>query len=94
MSRDVLLAQANTRRLWRATIAGATFRGMTTHAIVLRGGTYRIETTSASGKRWLLAKVYPTEEAATARLRALHAMAEADQQMKRANAAAVQPRAD
>ena len=88
------MAQANTRRLWRELEAGATFRGMATHAIVLRGGTYRIETTSATGKRWLLAKAYPTEEAAIARLRALHAMAEADHQMKRANAAAVQPRAN
>jgi len=69
-------------------------RDMKTHKIVPRAGAYRIETTSATGKRWLLAKVYPTEEAAMKRLGALQAMAEADHQMKRADTVAAQPRAD
>ncbi len=51
---------------------------MKTHRIVSRDGTYRIETTSPTGKHWLLGRVYPTEAAATSRLRALHAMADAD----------------
>jgi hypothetical protein len=51
---------------------------MTTHKVIVRLGAYRIEATSATGKRWLLVKVYPTEEAAMVRLRALQAMARAD----------------
>jgi hypothetical protein len=53
-------------------------RGMKTHRIVLHGGAYRIEATILTGRRWLLKTHYPTEEAATVRLRALHAMADAD----------------
>ncbi len=68
--------------------------GMATHAIVLHRETYRIETTSATGKRWLLKRAYPSEEAALVRLWALHAMAEAEHQMKRAHPTPDQPRAD
>ena len=50
---------------------------MQTHKIVRRADAYRIEATAATGARWLLARVYPTEQAATVRLRALQAMAAA-----------------
>jgi hypothetical protein len=55
---------------------------MKTHQIVTHAGAFRIEATTATGKHWLLSRVYPTETAARTRLRALQAMAEADVQMK------------
>jgi hypothetical protein len=50
---------------------------MKTHKIVPRDGAYRIEATTATGKQWVLTRIYPTEAAAQVRLRALEAMAEA-----------------
>jgi hypothetical protein len=55
---------------------------MTTYAITPRSGTYRIEVVAPTGRRWFLSETYPTEEAALARLRALQAMAAADEQTK------------
>jgi hypothetical protein len=59
---------------------------MKTHQIIAEAGEFRIQATTATGKRWLLSRVYPTEAAARTRLRALQAMEEADQQMKALNA--------
>ena len=62
---------------------------MKTHQIISQAGGFRIQATSPTGKHWLLSRVYPTEAEALTRLRALHAMAEADQQMR---TLAVRPR--
>jgi hypothetical protein len=51
---------------------------MNTHKIVARDGGFRIEATTATGKHWVLTRLYPTEAAALVRLRALHAMADAE----------------
>jgi hypothetical protein len=55
---------------------------MKRYAITPRSGTYRIEVIAPTGQRWALSKSNPTEEAALVRLRALQAMAAADEQMK------------
>jgi hypothetical protein len=55
---------------------------MTTYAITPRAGIYWIEAIAPTGRRWFLSKTYPTEDAALARLRALQAMAAADEQMR------------
>lgn len=64
---------------------------MKTHQIVPDAEAFRIEATTATGKRWLLSRLYPTEAAAQARLRALQAMEQADQQMKALNARCGRP---
>lgn len=55
---------------------------MKTHQIISFEGAFRIQATTETGKRWLLSRIYPSEAAARTRLRALQAMAEADQQIK------------
>lgn len=55
---------------------------MKTHQIISFDGAFRIQATTETGKRWLLSRIYPSEAAARTRLRALQAMAEADQQIK------------
>jgi hypothetical protein len=55
---------------------------MTRYAITPRAGIYRIEVIAPTGRRWVLSKTYPSEDAALVRLRALQAMAAADEQMK------------
>jgi hypothetical protein len=53
------------------------------YAITPRAGTYRILAIEPNGRRRFLATMYATEEAALTRLKALQAMDEADERVKR-----------